>query len=208
MSFNFKRKFFCVCVMALASALMLTLTVLAAGAALAAPSREEMKRMGIFISNFTEVGLFNIDIRSIESDELIHFGIWHNYINNRKSTIKKCMDRRCEYGDLTVSGSSVAASIRRYFDRGIKHHSVDGSDFSTFYDGKLYHFAAADGGVVYYADVQEVTYEGNNTLRMSGEIYNLKNKSERPATFTALAKPHKWNNKDTWAILSLRTAWD
>ena len=43
---------------------------------------------------------------------------------------------------------------------------------------------------------------------MSGELYNIKNKKDRPATFTATAKPHVWDDKDTWAILSLSVEWE
>ena len=34
------------------------------------------------------------------------------------------------------------------------------------------------------------------------------NKKERPAKFQAVAKPYRWNGKDTWAILSLETEWN
>ena len=196
---SLKRKFVVIGVLALTLALT-------AGAAWAAPSKKELDRMGIFLSNFTEVGLFDIDAKTIDPDELVRFGIWHNYINNKK-LIGRCKDKNCEWGESTVSAQSVAASVQKYFDMKLKHHSVDNSDVRAHYDGKLYHFGAADGGVIYYAEVQEVDYEGNNTLRMTGEIYNLRDKKERPATFTALAKPHKWNKKDTWAILSMTTEW-
>ena len=180
--------------------------LLAAGAAWAAPSADEMKRMGIFLSNFTEVGFFDIDAKTIGSDELVLFGIWHNEINNKK-LIGNCKVKGCEWGRLTVSGQAVAASVQRYFDKELKHHSVDRTSFKCHYDGKAYHFGPTPMGTIYYAEVQKVSYEGNDTLRMTGELYNLKNKKERPAAFTALAKPHKWNKKETWAILSLKTDW-
>ena len=198
------RKFVCVCVAVMA------LTAGAAGAAQSkgsGPSAEEMKKMGIFLSNFTEVGLYDIDVKEVTPEQLIHFGIWHNYINNKKSTIKRCKDKDCEWGESTVPAKSVAASVRRYFDLKLKHQDAEDPDFKAHYDGSLYHFAAADGGVIYYADVQKVSYAGDNTLRMTGELYDLHNKKDRPATFTALAKPHKWNDKNTWAILSLSTEW-
>ena len=67
-----KRKF-------LLTVFVLTLALLTVNA-----SREssEIKRMGIFISNFTELGMFEIDIDSIEDTDLILFGIGHNVINN------------------------------------------------------------------------------------------------------------------------------
>ena len=39
---------------------------------------------------------------------------------------------------------------------------------------------------------------------MTGDIYNADDKTDRPWTFEAFAKPYKWKGKDTWSILSLR----
>ena len=81
------------------------------------------------------------------------------------------------------------------------------SDPRCHFDGKLYHFEKAEGETVYYADVQQASREGK-VVNMSGELYNVENKKERPAKFQAVAKPYKWNGKDTWAILSLETEWN
>ncbi len=76
------------------------------------------------------------------------------------------------------------------------------------FDGKNYHFnpATFQSDTVLYADVQKVSRQGK-IITMSGEIYHSDNKSIRPATFTATAKPYKFANKDTWAILSLKFSW-
>ncbi|MBQ9404872.1 MAG: hypothetical protein IJU15_07800, partial [Synergistaceae bacterium] len=67
----------------------------------AAKQSDEVKRMGIFISNFTEQGLYNFDIEEDGDENMLHlgnpdnagdlirFGIAHNIINNPKSTLKK-----------------------------------------------------------------------------------------------------------------------
>ena len=175
--------------------------------------------MSIFISNFTEAGLcYNFDVdEDSDSDlehlgkpenvgELIRFGIIHNVINNPNSTIKKCPDHKCEYGHHIISGQSVAASVRKYFNKRIKHQSIEGE---CCYDGKNYHIEASDWKpeTVYYADVQSVSYEGRMIV-MKGEIYNVKDKKDRPATFLALAKPHEWDGKDTWSIDSMNVTWE
>lgn len=196
------------------------------GAAFAATNAKELNRMGIFISNFTEVGMFDFDLEKDGDDaaihlgdpenfgELIYFGIIHNYINNPKTTIKKCRDKDCPYGDLTVSGKSVAASVKRYFDLDIKPRSDLNRSPALYYDKNgLYHFAApknqgTDDAPIYYADVKNVKRSPNGKIIiMTGDIYNLNNKKDRPATFTATAKPYKWNGKNTWAVLSLTTDW-
>ena len=185
---------------------------------------DELKRMGIFISNFTEQGLYNFDLKKEDEredddemlhlgatsnmSELIRFGIAHNVINNPKSTIRKCTRRNCEYGSSTMTGKSVAEAVRKYFDLSIRNQSVLDDSPEAFYDGESYHFEPNQWKreTVYYAEVQEVS-QRRGIIIMTGELYNLHDKSERPATFTAEAKPYKWNKKDTWAILSLMVDW-
>ncbi|MBQ3693659.1 MAG: hypothetical protein II884_02665 [Synergistaceae bacterium] len=186
----------------------------------AAPSRDELKRMGIFISNFTEQGFYNFDIDEEGDEDMLHlgdpsnmselirFGIAHNVINRSKSTVRKCTRRGCDYGSSTMTGKSVAESVRKYFDMGIKNQSVMGDAPEAFYDGESYHFEPKQWRpeTVYYAEVQDVSRR-RGIITMTGELYNLHRKSDRPATFTAEAKPYKWDKKDTWSIISLRVEW-
>ena len=186
----------------------------------AAPSRDELKRMGIFISNFTEQGFYNFDIDEEGDEDMLHlgdpsnmselirFGIAHNVINRSKSTIRKCTRRGCDYGSSTMTGKSVAESVRKYFDMAIKNQSVMGDAPEAFYDGESYHFEPNQWRpeTVYYAEVQDVSRR-RGIITMTGELYNLHRKSDRPATFTAEAKPYRWDKKDTWAILSLKVEW-
>ena len=180
-----------------------------------APAAQQLKQMSTFLSNFTEQGFYNFDVKKSGDDEALHlgadpsdpdlirFGIRHNYINNFKSRIKKCAKKNCPSGSLVIEAKFVAESVKKYFDIDLKHRSVDQSDPPYHYDGKLYHFDGADGEAVYYAEVQEATREGS-IIRMTGELYNVEDKDDRPYTFEATAKPYKWKGKDTWAILSLR----
>ena len=202
------------------SILILILAVLSLGAA---KQQSEKQRMGIFISNFTELGMYDFDVYEgdgedgrlthlgdpINTSELIKFGIGHNVINNPKSTVKPCPDKNCEYGNSIMSAQSVSASLKRYFNMSIKHNSVLNDLPQIYFDGKNYHFYAEDFKPerVYYADVQNVS-KRKGIITMTGELYDVKNKSDRPATFEATAKPHKYNNKDTWAILSLTVDWE
>ena len=181
---------------------------------------QELKRMGIFISNFTEQGFYNFDIDEEGDEDMIHlgdpsnmgelirFGIAHNVINRSKSTIRKCTRRDCDYGSSTMTGKSVAESVRKYFDMGIKNQSVMGDAPEAFYDGESYHLEPNQWKpeTVYYAEVQDVSSR-RGIITMTGELYNLHRKSDRPATFTAEAKPYRWDKKDTWSIISLRVEW-
>jgi len=173
----------------------------------ASRSNDEIKRMGIFISNFTELGMYDIDIDTVENSELVRFGIGHNVINNPKSTVRKCTLPGCEYGPSLMPGSSVTESVKKYFDLDVKNETVTGSPEAIF-DGRSYHFDAQEWKPddVYYAEVQDVN-RGRGFVQMEGELYNIKKKSDRPAWFTAKAKPYRYNGKNTWAILSLSVEW-
>ncbi|MBQ9432916.1 MAG: hypothetical protein IJU26_01735 [Synergistaceae bacterium] len=199
------------------------------GAAFGA-SRQDMKRLGVFISNFTETGLFNFDIRAENTDdddgllhlgmpenvtELARFGIIHNFINN-KSRIKKCRDRNCESGPLVIDKKYVAESVSKYF--GLELDAMDLSvideDSSAVfsYDGRQFHFAAdsfRDPGndAVYYAEVQDVDSEGRYTA-VSGYVYDSKRTTNERGTFSAMVIPSKWQGKDSWLIISMSTEWD
>ena len=207
-----KRKIFIITLI-----LILALSFTASGAE---KKSDELKRMGIFISNFTEQGFYNFDIDEEGDEDMLHlgdpsnmselirFGIAHNVINRSKSTVRKCTRRGCDYGSSTMTGKSVAESVRKYFDMGIKNQSVMGDAPEAFYDGESYHLEPKQWRpeTVYYAEVQDVSSR-RGIITMTGELYNLHRKSDRPATFTAEAKPYKWDKKDTWSIISLRVEW-
>ena len=173
----------------------------------AAKKNDELHRMGIFISNFTELGMYDININDIGNADLVRFGIGHNVINNPKSTVKKCTLPDCEYGPSLMSGSSVAQSVKKYFDLDVNNRTVTGQP-EAIYDGSSYHFDARQwrDDTVYYAEVQKVRRE-DGLVHMDGELYNLRKKSDRPAYFTAIAKPYKYSGKNTWSILSLSVEW-
>ena len=164
-------------------------------------SPDEKARMGTFISNFTEAELYDIDIDTISMEELVHFGVRHNYINNNKSRIKRCTKKNCPYGELIIDKKYVAESVKKYFAIDIDHISTGEEN----YDGKVYHFGAADG-VPDYADVYEFSRKGN-TITMRGELYSAGADEERVASFVATAQPYKFNGKNTWSILTLKTTW-
>ena len=200
------------------------------GAAFGA-SKKEMKSLSVFLSNFTEAGFFNFDIRADNSDdddglahlgmpenvtELVRFGIVHNLINNYKTRIKKCRIKNCESGPLTIEKKFVAESVRKYFGLELENMDLDSiadnvtAEFS--YDGKLFHFAAdsfRDPGndAVYYAEVQDVNSEGRYTA-VSGYVYDSKRTTNERGTFSAMVIPSKWQGKDSWLIISMSTEWD
>ncbi|MBQ7561434.1 MAG: hypothetical protein IJS99_06340 [Synergistaceae bacterium] len=199
----------------------------------ASKENNELKRMSTFISNFTEANFYDFDVQRggnegithlgspSENEGLIFFGIAHNIINNSKTRIKNCPDKKCEYGPKIIDSKFVAESVKKFFDLPVKHASIlgvlpEGADDGdpadepeqAHFDGKNYHFnpATFQSDTLLYAEVQKVSRQ-SKIITMTGEIYHSDNPSIRPAAFTATAKPYKFANKDTWAILSLKFSW-
>ena len=107
-----------------------------------------------------------------------------------------------------MDAKTVAASVRKYFDLPVEHEdAVDKYGQVYPYRKGTYYFHAASGEEVIYADVQSVSKKGK-VITMRGELYNLESRRDVRGTFVATAKPHKWNGKDTWAILSMSSELD
>ena len=157
--------------------------------------------MRIFLSNFTEVGFYEIsDVANLSLDELVYFGVRHNCINNKK------LIKQERNGMQSIDGKSVVESVKKYFALDIKPSDLDSASYSGKdydYDGKEYQFLSDTGkDKVYYAQVIGV-YKDGNKIRMEGKIYNIKNSKDVLGSFSAYAKPWKYGGKDTWALLSM-----
>ncbi len=173
-------------------------------------SATDLKSMSVFLSNFTELGFMDVDAAVFLDEkapgDMIRFGIWHNYVNNFKSRVKQCNDKNCQWGSLTMDGKYVRESLRRYFGYELKKlPTVEDSDPPYHFDGTLYHFEGADGEAVYYAVVNDAKIAKDGLVHMGGDICNAEDKEDILGTFTAIAKPHTWNGKKTWALVELRT---
>ncbi len=173
-------------------------------------SSADLKKMSTFLSNFTELGYMNFDAKELTDEkdpaEMIQFGIWHNYRNNFKSRIAQCPKKDCKWGSLVIQGKYVTETIKKYFDVDYPNlASVSEADMPVFYFGNHYHFDGADGEAVYFARVDEAVKNSEGRIVMRGEIYNAEDETDILGTFEAVAKPHKFAGKDTWAILSMKT---
>ena len=163
--------------------------------------RTDLRRMSDFITAFIEVDYYNFDSRTITMDELLNFGIWHNYMNNF-NLIKH--ERNGSY-DSAISAKDVEAAVRKYFAIPVKHQNINYEGSVRPYRNGKYYFNAADG-VPSRAEVQEAVKKGN-VITMRGKIIfnNTDDEDEILGEFVATAKPHKWKGKNTWAILSLKS---
>jgi hypothetical protein len=183
-----------------------------AGAALGADfSKDDLKRMSTFLSNFTELSMHTFDAATVTRDELITFGILHNDVNNNQNRIASCTVKDCPYGSQTIDAAYVTESIKKYFDVDFKDHASVKPNFKYFaeylyyFDGKRYHFSGADGDMPYYARVEQADKNDEGQVIMKGILYNADDESDIYGTFEAAAKPHKFGGKNTWAIVSMKT---
>ena len=175
--------------------------------------KAELKRMSTFLSNFTELGMFDFTtedlLKNPDDTRLIHFGIWHNYGNSFKTKVSSCSDSDCPHGSLVIDAKNVTETIKKYFDVDFKSHKSVKPDFDFYaeylyyYDGKRYHFNGADGEATFFARVKKASKDASSQITMTGELYNANDESEIIGTFKALAKPYKYDGKDTWAIISM-----
>ncbi len=174
-------------------------------------SAAQLKKMSTFLSNFTELGMRTFTAKEVlnENDpyRMIHFGVWHNFINNFKSRIKN-VSNPDDNRYLSISDKYVAESLKKYFNYTLKkHQSVKDPDVAGQYiyawKNGTYRFNGADGESVYYARVQKAQTLADGVIQMQGYLYNVDDESERGGTFVALAKPHKFGGKNTWSIVSM-----
>ena len=173
-------------------------------------SAKDLKAMSIFVSNFTELGFYDLNAKEFLNpdypNDMVRFGVWHNYVNNFKSRIKPCPTKNCTWGSVVLEGRYVQESLKRYFNYTLKRlPTVEQSDPPYHYDGKYYHFEGADGEATYYAKVTKAVTQDNGLIKMTGIVYNTEDESDVLGSFTALAKPHVWKDKKTWALIDLKT---
>lgn len=166
-----------------------------------------LSKMNLFLSNFTELGFDNITREGLSREKLIHFGIWHNYLNNFKSRIVPCK-KDCKNGDLLIDGKFVAESIRKYFGIDFDAHGTVEGEMRFFFDGKAYHFFGADGEAVYFAYTTKAYDVGGGRLRLEGILYNANVEDREPeADFVAEVETKKVGGKEATALISIATKW-
>ncbi len=179
-----------------------------AGNAWAAPSDKEIKAMGVFLSNFTELGFMDINVEEMSSPDnypdLIRFGVFHNYINNFKSRIQQNRDNPGDRGDLRIKAGHVEESVQKYFGVKIKaDRSVDQSDPPFFFKNGYFSFWGADGEAPWYARVKTATSPQTGLWELQGEIYNADDPKEIYGNFNAKIKEAMWGKKQTYVMVSM-----
>ena len=161
------------------------------------------KKMSVFISNFTELDMLEIDTTAwLKYDDLVYFGAMHNYLNN-PGIVKKTKD-----GRVSVDGNSVFRAVGKYFslgdalDGGPDYMSAKYNGITFEYKGGSYIFKTPAKRVIYYADVKEA-YKFDGLVLMKGEIYEKANSKNVKGPFYAWTAPRNFEGQDTWALIAI-----
>ena len=178
-------------------------------------SASQMKK-STFLSNFTEVGMRDFTAEEVLDPKhpvkMIHFCIWQHLLNTYHRTIKPSNDR--QHGYKMIDGVYIKESLKRYFDYDLKEPlpsfaDPDDPQGNSYYsDGVRYYFYNSygpGGDPAYYAQVTKAVRLPDGRIQMTGYIYNAEEPSDISGSFTALARPHTWKGKATWAIISMKT---
>ncbi len=181
-----------------------------AGSAWAEPTEKQLKAMGLFLSNFTELGFMDVHTKDMVLSEsypnLVRFGIWHNYVNNFKSRIKHNEEGNRENGDLRIKASWVEESVQKYFGLEFKaDKSVDQSDPPYFLKDGYFYFWGADGEAPWFARVLKASNPDQGFWEVSGEIYNADDPEEILGDFQAILKEASWKTKQTYLLVEMYT---
>lgn len=172
-----------------------------------------LKRVGVFLSNFSEVGIMNTTHQDLISNPelLVHFAVRHQWINNRKYFVK---DPDCdesvsapEYcrtqGDMLITTSMLPPVTKRYLD-------YDMNSFPTvpgyYFENNYYRLSSKkDETPQVKATVAEL--QENGTVVVRGRIYYPDCAScidpANPPQVTARLSERIYNGKDYWTLISI-----
>ena len=191
---------------------MMLIGTLAAGivpdeASAAEFTQDQMKKMGIFLSNFTECSYTKITRGSFidNPSEMVHFAVCHNWINNQKrfNLRKNCGKEKSE-GDFYahIDPKFIRETIKKYLDYDFKEHK--GYEDYISYDGYTYCMPAGDGEETPYVKVVTAKKQNDGTILITGSSYYPEvEEADSNVNVRAVVRPYVWNGKNTWSLVSL-----
>ena len=103
-------------------------------------SPEQLKKMGVFLSNFTECGFSEASRDDFVRNPrmVVRFGMCHHWMNNQKlfAPSKSCGSQKSEFDSyMKIDRKHLESSAARYLDlKFADHRSVP--DENYFYDGR------------------------------------------------------------------------
>ena len=179
------------------------------------PSKEELKRMSVFISNFTEARIGEIDMPTLAYsnnqnekqeiiEQLVSFGIEHNYINNFQSRMaNNSCPKKEHYAGIELK--YLQESVDKYFGYNLSNNLPKNlHDDALILENNCYYRILADGEMVAHAKVNSVKKQKDGIVFMSGILYYPDMDNEFGGLFIAKAKEKTYKGKKTWELISLK----
>jgi hypothetical protein len=123
---------------------------------------EEKKRLNVFFSNFSEVGLPSFTSGKASEDDLINFGVLHLYKNNNDSFEKE------DAVNAKIKVDKVSASVQKYFGKGI---STNKSTSQFKFKNGYYFILLADGDAYTFSQVERLTDNGGDRYTAYVNVY-------------------------------------
>ena len=175
-------------------------------------SKDTMKRMGVFVSNFTEC-FFNRTTReemTANNENLVNFAMCHLKVNAWKSSyipLPECLNSQkgmCAYGEFKVPSDKVARVIKKYLDYDMKKFA---STEYYHYEKGFFYAHGADGEQPEYAVVRKARTLDNGNIEVQASLYNPE-AEDGPASddieLIAVIKPYVFESKKTWSLVSIK----
>lgn len=126
--------------------------------------------LNIYLSNFTEVGLSSFKGKP-DSDELIWFGLIHNYLNNFSKTFEmKEVEVEDRHYNERISKKNINTTVKRFFNTTVKDSAFE--KYDDYYDGYVY-FEETGGWVSRgFAVADSLKKTKSNTYKVTFTIYD------------------------------------
>ncbi len=174
----------------------------------AAQDAKTLKGMNIFLSNFAELDVWDVEAKDIAEDyeTAVRFGIGHNYINNFKSRIVPVGKAMKEHGDFCIESKYVAESVKKYFGVSVKmEESIEDSEPSCILKDKKFYFKGDDWKKKPYCYARIESIEGpvKGVYKASGVICKADSSKDVLADFEAEFKDYQWKGKKTWVLIKM-----
>ena len=175
-------------------------------------SDKTMKAMGVFLSNFTECGLYDTTREEMTADneKLLDFAICHlriNAWNSSFSPVPGCEigdEEKCPHGDHMVAADKVARVVKKYLDYDMKKHS---GNSQYYYKDGFYYIYAADGEQTMNAVARKVRKLDNGNFEVSSSLFNTETQ-DKPKTsdihMVSVIRPYVFESKNTWSLVSTK----
>lgn len=127
-------------------------------------SKAEQNKLNAFLTNFSEVHLYEFSKDNLPDSVLIEFGVYYNYRNHFRA-FKQLQDGL----EASISETMVTDTAFKFFDVRIKNQqSVYGIEYK---DGN-YIIGNSDGEAFRFSQVKELFDAGNELLSATFEIYS------------------------------------